>query len=335
MAAKQNPDPHTETPYPEGDIAVLGGDARFSAATLLRAAGMVVADAEAPPRQISDALAARHGFGFASVRAGPLGELRQVRQLAEQAISGQMPKNIFWKQPDGSYVDGLRAGVDPVGQPKLAGAEAYRLAHLAALRGLLASAPLIVLPLTRNTALVDSGTGTAFAPPPEAIALPKTRKFLTVTFTEGEMEQDFAALHGALKGLNPLVRLRLVIPPATGTAQDYATEALLRRLAAGWSQRFADVTADPLADHLMCQMSGTPEAGAGPAGALLAALMRGADLAGALAALPQAGPPAPSAEDQAQRRRERRKRRAERAARAGQDQEAKVQCEDELLEAFS
>lgn len=112
-------------------IAVLGGDAAFPLASLLRRTGVEVLDADPPPEGISATLAARYGFGHASLRAGRLDHLRQVRQLVEAALSDWRPRNGVWLQPDGSLIDGLRATVDPQGLADPAAARAYPDAHLA------------------------------------------------------------------------------------------------------------------------------------------------------------------------------------------------------------
>lgn len=317
-------------------LAVLGGDAEISLMRLLRPCGAVLAEAEPAPKLTSAALAERFGYGFASVRAGRLGEVRLLAQLLEQAAGGAAPKHAFWKQPDGSLVDGQRPGLDPAGLPDLDQATAYRQAHLAAVAKLLSEVDRLILPLDRITALRDPADGALFPAPPPGVACPKALK--PHRASAETLDAAFARLHGAVMALRPAgLGLWLIVPaPAPGAdAACRQDRDLLRARAADWAQGFAGVRHDPVLDALTGRLAALPEdhADAARLGLLLARLLAGEDLLDIAS-----GSPAPALATVAPTRRERRakdpERKARRKARA-KGQEGKVMCEDELLEAFS
>lgn len=303
-----------------GAIAVLGGDAEWPVARLLRKAGLVVLDAEPAPKQTEDALADRYGFGVASVRAGALGDLRLVAQMLRAAVAGQVPEGIVWTE-GGAPRDALRAGVEPAAET----AEevmANHAAHLAAVRRLIGAAGLVVLPL-REVAVVDCG-GVLYPAPPAGMKPPKSRKAKAAPAEEAAL---LAAMEAIVEVLGPTVAVRLVCPAGvTGDAQ--------RALAARIVARVAGVMHHPLVDEIMGRL-GSAEVEPG-VGALLSRVIGAGDVVAVLAGGAEAAPaPAPvaKAEDKAARR-ARREARAKRKAKAGGDQ-ARIVCEDELLEAFS
>lgn len=312
-------------------MAVFGGATDRPLAPLLRRAGIEIADAEPPPAEIRPALAARYGFGRASARTGPMGHLREVRQVLDAAISGWRPQHGFWQQTDGGWVDGLRPGIDPAGLPDLTTAEAYRAGHLAALRRLITTTPLWIIGLSTLTGLVDPADGTVYPEPPDGIRPPPGAGLVRRASQPDALDADFAALHATLKQQNPALRLRIVI------CADPASEegATLRRHAITWSRQFADVASDPVFDHLVDRLAGLPDNSldAPRLGAVLLGLAQGGDLLDLLSQGPQTTATSPKT-DTADRaaRRERRRKRAERRE---TERSPSVVCEDELLEAFS
>ncbi|MCU0827777.1 MAG: hypothetical protein MUE52_10310 [Tabrizicola sp.] len=317
------------------ELAVLGGDPAFPVAAALRRAGANVLDAEPPPEGTSDALAQRYGFGLASVRAGRLDSLGLMRNLVEEALTDRQPRHLFWTQPDGQVIDGFRAAIDPQGLPDLAAASSYRKAHLAALRRVLTSAPILILCLTRTGAMVDPADGSAFPEPPPGTVLPPSANLAAHAPDPAELDADFATLHGILQAANPGLRLRVVVKPAGSDPVASRDEATLRACASGWAGRFPSVSADPLFDHLLDRTLHSTS-GSGDDSAIfrvLVGLAEGADLAVLLGAGPASAPsPSPPQLDKAARR-ERRKLRQARRQKSKKD--SSVVCEDELLEAFS
>lgn len=328
-------------------VAVLGGDAVWSVLVLLRAAGVEVAEIEAAPKQVNADLATRFCYGMASVRCGAMGDLRAVLQLVQAATGVWMPKNWVWVGADGSYIDGLRPRIDPYGFAVKADLVAYRAAHLAALAKLLAGVTTLVLPLDQMAGLVDAADGAVY---PEMVAgakLPRSCKLVPTVYTVEAMAADFAALHAALKRVNPGLVIRLVVAAPVAGLAGLMVQAQLRGLVAHWAASFADVIYDPVLDHLLGRMAG-PATDARLGGAVQK-LMAGGDLLDAVAVAPaqvaledaEMGIPAPNALSSTPRdKRDRAQRRAERAkgkakAKGGGAKGARVMCEEELLEAFS
>jgi len=303
----------------EGAIAVLGGDARWPVARVLRKAGLAVLDAEPPPKQIEDGLADRYGFGSASARAGTLGDLRLVAQLLRAAVAGQVPEGIVWTE-GGAPRDALRAGVEPAAE-SVDEVLANHAAHLAAVRRLIGAAGLVVLPL-RGVEVVECG-GLLYPAPPEGLKPPKSRKTKAVPPAE---EAAMAAMGVVLDLLGPGAKVRLVCP--TG-AEGEALRALAGRMAVRFDRVMHHVLVDEVLERLA---EAEPAPGVG---ALMVRLVGTGDVVAALAEGGEGAPvPAAAKGDDKAARRARREARAKRRGKAGGD-EARVICEDELLEAFS
>jgi hypothetical protein len=317
-------------------IGVLGGDAQWSVMRLLRRAGADVAEVEAGPKQISDSLAEKFHFGFASVRAGALGSVREVLQLVQSATAGRVAKYGVWTAADGTFFDAQRPDVDPCGFVSKADVLAYRAAHLAAVVKLLKGISTLVLPLSSVRALQDVD-GTVYPKLLAGAKPPRGAKPAAIDFDLETIDADFAALHAALMAFRPGLVVRLVVHLKADDLAALADQAKLRALAAYWAGRFDRVIYDPILDHLLARMVTDTDARLGLA---VQKLMAGGDiLAGVEAPVAavmedaEMGIPAPTDAP----KRDRAARKAARAAK-GKNRgggEAKVMCEDELLEAFS
>jgi hypothetical protein len=153
-------------------------------------------------------------------------------------------------------------------------------------------------------------------------------------FDAAVMTADFAALRGLLLGLNPALRLRLLVLPGP-------ERGALQALAAGWASEAPEVLHDGIVDDLVQRLT-APEADP-RLQVLLARLITAPDALQALAETVGDAPskaPAKDAQENDAPRRSRAERRAAREARkqaggkAG-DKSPRLICEDELLEAFS
>lgn len=306
----------------KGALGVLGGDGMMPVAALLRAAGVAVIDAEPPPLQTPDDLARRYGFGFASVRCGALPTLRQVLQLVQSALGGTLPERWIWTDAAGGFIDALRPGIEPP-CPTRAEVEANRRAHLAAVAGLVAGAETLVVPLASVEALAEPAHGTVYPSPIPGSKPPRGVKPVAIAFDATAMDADMAALLGLVRGVNPGVKLRVLVLPG-------AASAGLQGLAQGWTGRFPGVLHDGIVDDLVLRCA-APEADP-RVGLLLSRLIAAPDAIAALIDAIGAAPAEPAGEP----KRSRAERRAARAARKRPDGEnARLVCEDELLEAFS
>ncbi|MDB5663935.1 hypothetical protein [Cypionkella sp.] len=338
-------------------VGVLGGDAVWSVAACLRSVGLKIADVEPAPKQISETLAARFQFGFASARCGALGDLRQILQLVQAATGVRQPKHWICTAPDGSFMDATRPGIDPSGFASKAELVVYRETHLAAVLKLLQGVTTLVLPLSKVMGLVDAADGWVYPAQVAGTKLARGCKLEPTVYAADTMVDDFATLHAALITVNPALTIRLVVADPAQDLAAMAGQGLLRAMAAHCAARFSAVVYDPVLDMLLTRLS-LPEPDARVV-ALVQKLMAGGDLLDAVAvAKPEVaamedaemGIPAPS--DAPREKRDRAQRRAERAngkaGKAGGEKAvgentgakksgggSRVMCEDELLEAFS
>lgn len=312
-----------------GTVVVLGGDADWPVAAVLRAAGVPVLDAEPPPKQIDAGLARRYGFLAASVRAGALGDVRLAAQQVRSALEGLIPEHLVWTDGQGLPRDALRAGVEPGAESAAEVVENYR-AHLAALKAAIGEADLVVLPL-RAVALIEDGNGTVFPAPQGGMTPPAGCRTRAAPAGPEAMKAGLAALMAALQSVRPSCRVRLV---CLGSGEELAGLQAMATLLAGAT---GGVLHHPLVDEIVSRLG----AGNGDLrpGGLLVRLIGASDVVGALAEAVAAPAPAAAAEPGAERVQERAGKRARKAGRARRKaaagDEARIICEDELLEAFS
>lgn len=309
-----------------GAVAVLGGEASRPVAEWLRLAGLTVLDGEPAPKQVDAGLAGRYGFGVASVRAGVLGDLRLVAQWMRAATMGQVPEAVVWTDADKAPRDAFRAAVEPAAD-SVEEVLANHAAHLVAARRVIGQARLVVLPL-RAVDVVECG-GMLLPAPPAGMKPAKGRKAKPTPLTEAVA---LSAMDEVLSLLGRNVAVRLLCPAGPEGAN-------LRQIASGLAARHPGVVLhDALVDDVVARMQGAD--GVARFGPLLARMIGAADVLEALAGLATgvgtAGT-APVAADPAkdkEAKRSRREARAKRKAKSGKV-EARVVCEDELLEAFS
>lgn len=322
-----------------GGVAVLGGDAVWPVARILRSGGVVVLDGEPAPKQVEPGLAARYGFGLASVRAGALGHPRLIAQLLARAVDrdGAVSGGFVWTDADGRPRDALRAEVEPSADTAEE-VEANHRAHLAAVRAVIAQSEMIVLPL-REVALVEDASGTLFPEPVAGLKPPKGGKTKAATRKAGGMDQAMDEIVALVARIRPGTKVRLVV------AEDAAKGGPLRAFATECAARIEGVLYHPLLDELLLRARDEGDAGRyaaalgrvigaqDPVDALVSAAAGPVVIADtASARVKERGRDGDGAGDK-DNKRARKEARARRRARTGA--EARVICEDELLEAFS
>jgi hypothetical protein len=322
-----------------GGVAVLGGDAIWPVARILRSGGVPVLDGEPAPKQVEPGLAARYGFGAGSVRAGALGNPRLIAQLLARAVDGDRAGSggFVWTDTDGRPRDALRADVEPAAETATE-VEANHHAHLAAVRAVIAQSEVVVLPL-REVALVEDATGTLFPEPVAGLQPPKAAKVKAAARKAGVMDRAMDEIVALVARMRPGAKIRLVV------VEGAATAAPLRAFAAACAARIDGVLYHPLVDELLLRARDE-----GEAGRYAAALGRVIGALDPVDALVSAAPAPMAQTDEASARakergkdkddvrdaRDRRARKEARARRRGRaGAEARVVCEDELLEAFS
>lgn len=313
-----------QVPGKSGVMSVLGGDPAWPVAGLLRSAGLDVLDAEPPPKQITDGMAANYGFGMSSVRAGILGDIRLVQQRLRDAFDGTEPKHLVWTAEDGTCVDALRAAAEPAVDSEEEARALYR-AHLEATRSMVLRTDLLILVMRECPLFVD-GAGTLFPGPLPLAKPPKGCKTKPAPATVAQLAKAFADVRGRLLAVRPMLKIRLLCPDSEG---EHAP--MLRALCTRLAEAHDDTLYHPLVDEILARLR---KGGADPRlGALLDRIISARDVVEALLAEPVApAQPLLTKQDKAERK-ARKEARAKRRNRASSD--ARVVCEDELLEAFS
>ena len=160
-------------------------------------------DAEPAPGELAPDVASRFGYGVYSARYGNIYTVRQFVQLVEEAHGRFAPAEAVWEK-EGRYFDALRPAVEPEGlrTPELVAI--HRARHLAAVRGLLEEADVLVFTLGLTETWIHRASGTIYPTAPGTIAGsydPDVHAFVNLGFDE--VRADFVALHAALKAINP------------------------------------------------------------------------------------------------------------------------------------
>lgn len=216
----------------------------------LRGRGFTVLDAEPTPGELDAETANRFGYGVYSARYGNIYTVRQFVRLVDEAYGRFAPADAVWEK-DGRCYDALRPSVEPEGlrTPELVAI--HRTRHLAAVRGLLEEADVLIFTLGLTEAWVHRASGTIYPTAPGTIAGsfdPEVHAFLNFGFDE--VRGDFVALHAALNAINPRLKIIVTVSPVplTATATDdhvlVATtysKAVLRAVAGTVAATLADV----------------------------------------------------------------------------------------------
>ena len=204
----------------------------------------------APPLFSSDSDARKFGFGVFSCRYGNIYTTRQLLQLFEEAHGIRIPDEIVW-QKQSRYFDGLRPGVDPIGQDSPEIVFSLRKAHLSAVKRMFAELDLFVftLGLTEGWELVSDGTMFPMAPGTVAGAF-DSDKYRFHNLRHSEIRSDLEAFRQHLLAINPNARILLTVSPvplaATATdnhvliATSYS-KAVLRAIAGELSEDYSNI----------------------------------------------------------------------------------------------
>ncbi len=220
----------------------------------LKAGGMGYMDLELPPADLTPEEAQRHGFGIYSCRYGNIYTVRQLRQLAEEALGDRTPDEITWKRGD-RYCDALRPSVDPVGHNSPDTIRHLRSRHLQKVRRMLETLDVFVftLGLTEAWQLHKDQTVFPVCPGTEAGVF-ESLKYGFVNFRYPEIFADLVRFREILKSINGRARMILTVSPvslaatASGkhilSANTYS-KSTLRAVAGDVSEMFSDVAYFP------------------------------------------------------------------------------------------
>lgn len=184
----------------------------------LRLSGVNVLDVEPKPKGMSDELARQYGYGIYSARYGNVYTARQMRELLEDAMAGQVRKNLFAQRGE-RWFDMLRPGVEPGGCDSREEAMKLRRAHLMKVVSLVQKADVFVFTLGLTEGWIAKRSGRTMAVAPGVIAGDyRPRRHLFQNFTYDEISADLVEIQRLLRQLNKDIKLLLTVSPVPLTA---------------------------------------------------------------------------------------------------------------------
>lgn len=219
----------------------------------LRAADFDIMDVEPAPQTLSPARHMTYGYGIYSGRYGNVYTVRQMLQLAREALGETPQRDVVWEK-DGRWYDGLRPTIEPDGLSSKEAVIGHRAHHLARVRQMLLNMDMMIFTLGLTEAWIERETGMVFPICPGIITDdfdPDLHVFHNFTFTE--IRDDLIALRALLQAHRPEDRplkfMLTVSPvPLTATATDkhvqvatVYSKSVLRTVAGEVSDMFADV----------------------------------------------------------------------------------------------
>lgn len=207
---------------PTDRIATAGSCFAQHISRYMRRNGYRVMDVEPAPREVPPKVAQQFGYGVYSARYGNIYYVRQLLQLAREALEGLEPAEPVWAR-DGRYYDAQRPSVEPEGLASPGLVLEHRRRHLDQVRSLLTTADVLVFTMGLTEGWEHSGSGTVYPTAPGTIAGdfdPEVHAFRN--FTVAEVHADFAAFRELVHRHNPGLRFLLTVSPVplAATATD-------------------------------------------------------------------------------------------------------------------
>jgi GSCFA family len=216
----------------------------------LRQNGYSVLDVEPAPPHLDGQSAGEYGYGIYSARFGNIYYVRQLTQLAREALEGRQPSEIVWER-NGRYFDALRPSIVPNGHATPEDVVAHRQSHLKNVRKLLEKADVFVFTMGLTEAWENIEDGTIFPTAPGTVAGSfDPEKYRFKNFDYNEIVQDFIEFRILVRRVNPRVKFIITVSPvplaatATGNHVLAATtysKSVLRAAAGEITRRCSDV----------------------------------------------------------------------------------------------
>lgn len=184
----------------------------------LRAQGFWVLDKELAPPQLSEAVAAKYGYGIYSARYGNIYTARQLVQLIRDSLDCTVREEDFWER-GGRIFDALRPNVEPEGFDSLAEAVCHRRQHLARVRELIDETSVFIFTLGLTEAWENAETGVVYPTCPGVIAGTFSEtKYRFVNYDFPQVLADMQEARALLKEINPEMKMLLTVSPVPLTA---------------------------------------------------------------------------------------------------------------------
>lgn len=207
---------------PETLIATSGSCFAQHIARHMRRRQFNVLDAEPTPKFMSPATAEKYGFGIYSARFGNIYYVRQLLQLAREALQEQSPTDIAWQGPGGRWWDSQRPGVEPEGLASPEHVLRHRAQHLTGVKRVFTEAEVLVFTMGLTEGW-EHRDGTVYPTAPGTIAGsfdPNCHGFHN--FSVGEIVADFSEFRSLVQEFNPEIKFLLTVSPVplAATAAD-------------------------------------------------------------------------------------------------------------------
>jgi hypothetical protein len=179
----------------------------------LQRSGADYLDLEPRPDFISAADGKRFGYDTYSCRYGNVYTPRQLRQLAEEALTGRVPAEVVWMR-EGRHFDALRPSVDPVGYESAEQVLELRRRHLRAVAEMFRTLDVFVFTLGLTEAWVSQLDGTAYPTAAGTIVGEHDpAKYEFKNYRYNEIMEDLGAFLMLLRTVNPGARMLLTVSP--------------------------------------------------------------------------------------------------------------------------
>lgn len=204
-------------------IATAGSCFAQHIAREMRKNGYNVLDVEPPPRGLEASRMFDFGYGMFSARYGNVYTVRQLLQLAAEAIRGPQRETVWEK--NGRFYDAFRPSVEPDGLGSRDEVMAHRLSHLAAVRSMFEQMDVFVFTLGLTESWMTRDEKEVYALAPGALAGrfdPNVYKFVNQNM--GEIHADFLAF---MDLIGRPVRYILTVSPVPLTATASESHVLL------------------------------------------------------------------------------------------------------------
>ena len=184
--------------------------------------GFKVIDVEPAPPGLPSSLHKKYGFSTYSARYGNIYTVSQLLQLAKEALGGWEPQEWVWEK-EGRFYDALRPAVEPEGLDSTKEVLEHRSYHLSKVKFLFQAMDVLIFTLGLVESWVHKASGTVYPTAPGTICGSfddDIFKFNCAQFPEILRDfNEFQRILAKIRGGKPLKILLTVSPvPLTATA---------------------------------------------------------------------------------------------------------------------
>lgn len=201
-------------------IATAGSCFAQHISTHLKKSGYSIIDTEPPVEDISESLSKKYGYKLYSARYGNIYYVRQLLQLAKEAISGVVnEEDLVWMGKNGRFYDSMRPTIEPEGLKTREEVITHRKRHIDNVKEVLTEANIFIFTLGLTEAWVNKQTGRVYPLCPGTVAgVFDSNKYEFVNFDYNSIEKDLLEFIILIKSINPKIRFILTVSPVPLTA---------------------------------------------------------------------------------------------------------------------